>query len=136
MTNFRENRKLTISKDGVIIQADILLEETNDIENRCVITLSFLNEIIQIKSRNFFSCLEQLKKEFPNILIFCKGYKKNVYPSRMGSQTSLGLMAYEMQIGHPARRNDLVDIFDFENSNLTSSNEEQRTFFYQWLESL
>lgn len=125
---------LKISKDNKLYDGNIFLEEKNNRE--CHLKVSFPNEIISIISNDFFDCLCKLKNEHPNILIYCKGYKKNVYPSRMTRQMGLGLKAYEMKLGYQATFNDLVGIFDFEDKDLTSSNKEQEEFYKKWLSSL
>ena len=47
-----------------------------------------------------------------------------------------GLMAYELTMGKQARRSDLVNIFDYDNNNLTNEPDEQNIFFEAWLTSL
>ncbi|MBN6065372.1 hypothetical protein HYE66_02715 [Aggregatibacter actinomycetemcomitans] len=130
---FKETINLKISKDDELYDGSIFLEERND--RNCHLKISFSNEIISVISSDFFDCLRKLKNEHPAILIYCKGYKKNVYPSRMTRQMGLGLKAYEMKFGCQATFNDLVGIFDFEDKDLTSSNKEQEEFYKKWLVS-
>ncbi|WP_109077888.1 hypothetical protein [Aggregatibacter kilianii] len=131
---FKETINLKISKDNKLYYANMYLEEKSD--RSCHIKISLPNETISVTSCDFFDCLRELKNEHPNILIHCKGYKKNVYPSRMTRQMGLGLKAYEMKLGYQATFNDLVGIFDFEDEDLTSSNKEQEEFYKKWLASL
>ncbi|MDO5073253.1 MAG: hypothetical protein Q4D63_02520 [Neisseria animaloris] len=79
--------------------------------------------------------MAQIKDLYPDILIFCKGYKINVYPSPMMRQMGHGIKAYELQLGKQALFENLVDIFDFEEENLTISNTEQREFYNKWISS-
>ena len=65
---------LKISKDNKLYNGNIFLEEKKNRE--CHLKVSFSNEIISIISNDFFDCLCKLKNEHPNILIYCKGYKK------------------------------------------------------------
>ncbi|MGY1451144.1 hypothetical protein ACW582_28790 [Pseudomonas chlororaphis] len=85
---------------------------------------------------NLFSCLIELRKAFPEITFFCKGAKKNVYPSRASSQMSAGLMAYELQQGTQALRVNIVNIFDYEDQDLTNDPSVQLDFFKSWMASL
>lgn len=84
---------------------------------------------------DLFICFGMLRAEFPNIKFLCKGSKINVYPSRMSSQMSGGVVAYEMVMGRPAEAEDLVKIFDFEDTDITNNIEEQRKFYDQWVDS-
>jgi hypothetical protein len=85
---------------------------------------------------NLFSCFIELRKVFPEITFFCKGAKKNVYPSRASSQMSSGLMAYELQQGKQALRANIVNIFDYEDQDLTNDPSVQLDFFKSWMASL
>lgn len=58
-----------------------------------------------------------------------------MHPSSMGSQMSLGLKAYELQMGKAPSLDDLVFIFDFEDENLTNDPDEQRGYYLQWISS-
>ncbi|UVM48730.1 hypothetical protein LOY38_20450 [Pseudomonas sp. B21-015] len=84
---------------------------------------------------DFYECLGNIRKEHCNVVFLCKGAKINVHPSSMSSQMSLGVKAYELTLGKYATRNDLVNIFDYEENNLTNDPEVQRDFFMRWFES-
>jgi len=49
---------------------------------------------------------------------------------------SSGLLAYELTLGRQALRENLVNIFDFEDNNLTNDYEHQKQFFQKWMESI
>ncbi|SFU46455.1 hypothetical protein SAMN05428951_101841 [Pseudomonas sp. OV546] len=66
----------------------------------------------------------------------CKGAKINVTPSRMASQMSAGLVAYELTLGKQATFDDIVHLFDYEENNLTNNPQEQVDFYKKWLASL
>ncbi|MBX8513050.1 hypothetical protein K5D34_25500 [Pseudomonas cichorii] len=85
---------------------------------------------------SLFSCFIELRRELSNIKFFCKGAKKNVHPSRMSSQMSSGLMAYELEIGKQALRKNMVNIFDYEENDLTNDPDIQSEFFANWMKSL
>jgi hypothetical protein len=84
---------------------------------------------------NFYRCFGKVREDNPNINFLCKGSKINVHPSSMSSQMSLGLKSYELTMGKKASDDDLIYIFDFEESNLTNDPADQRNFYMQWIES-
>jgi hypothetical protein len=86
-------------------------------------------------SYDLFECFGELRSEFPNIKFLCKGSKLNVYPSRMSSQMACGLVAYELHEGRPAEELDIVQIFDYEDTNLTNNIEEQKAYYRSWMKS-
>jgi hypothetical protein len=85
---------------------------------------------------DLYVCFGMLRAEHPEIKFLCKGAKLNVHPSRMSSQMSNGLVAYELKFGKPSEEEDLVRIFDYEDENITSNIEEQKAFYQNWIESL
>lgn len=86
--------------------------------------------------RNFYKCFANLRRDNPDVIFLCKGAKKNVHPSGMSAQMSLGLKAYELSMGVPPSLDDIVYIFDYDDSNLTNDPAEQELFFREWAESL
>lgn len=77
-----------------------------------------------------------LRADHPEIKFLCKGAKLNVHPSRMSSQMSNGLVAYELKLGIPSEEEDIVRIFDYDDESITSNIEEQRAFYKKWIDSL
>ena len=128
-----ETKMLKLLRDEVFYQVEAILRQTS--KNICMLKINLPNEVVEVEANDFFSCLYMIKEKYPDILIYCKGYKINVYPSRMAVQMSSGKMAYEMEMGRQAERSDLVNTFDFEDSNLSSSNKEQKDFYIEWLSS-
>jgi hypothetical protein len=88
------------------------------------------------EGRDIYFCFAKIRSEFPHITFLCKGAKINVRPSRMASQMSAGLVAYEMTLGKQATEKDIVHIFDYEDHNLTNNPQDQTDFFKKWLASL
>ncbi|KRP69199.1 hypothetical protein TX23_23860 [Pseudomonas paralactis] len=88
------------------------------------------------EGKDLYVCLAKIRTDFSHITFLCKGAKTNVKPSRMTSQMSAGLVAYEMTLGKQATDEDLVQIFDYEEKNLTNNPQEQIDFFKKWLASL
>lgn len=85
---------------------------------------------------DLYVCFGLLRADFPETKFLCKGAKLNVYPSRMSSQMSSGLAAYELQLGRPAESDDVVNIFDYEDADITSDIQQQHDFYQRWLASL
>ncbi len=85
---------------------------------------------------DLFICFGMLRAELPETVFLCKGAKLNVHPSRMTSQMSSGLVAYELEIGKPSEEENIVRIFDYEDKNITSDIKEQQLFYKKWIESL
>lgn len=88
------------------------------------------------EGHDLYICFAKIRADFPYITFLCKGAKINVKPSRMASQMSAGLVAYEMTLGQQATNDDIVHLFDYEEENLTNDPQEQIDFFRKWLVSL
>lgn len=88
------------------------------------------------KSHDCFHCFGLLRADFPHIMFLCKGARIDVYPSRMSSQMSCGMVAYQMELGRRADREDMVRIFDYEDTDITNNIREQEDFFKRWIRSL
>lgn len=87
-------------------------------------------------AHDLYVCFGLLRADFPETKFLCKGAKLNVYPSRMSSQMSSGLAAYELQFGRPADPDDVVNIFDYEETDITSDIQQQHDFYQRWVASL
>ena len=104
---------------------------------KMLITLTMSNGFCDTyESDDLYLCLAKIRLELPHIKFLCKGAKLNVTPSRMCSQMSSGLVAYELTMGKSATFDDIVHIFDYEKNNIASTPEEQREFFKKWIHSL
>lgn len=84
---------------------------------------------------NFYKCFASLRRDNPDVIFFCKGAKKNVHPSGMSAQMSLGLKAYELSMGSTPSLDDIVYIFDYDDIDLAKDPGEQEVFFNEWVES-
>jgi hypothetical protein len=85
--------------------------------------------------RNFYKCFGLLRKDNPHVTFFCKGAKTNVHPSGMSAQMTLGMKAYELEVGKVPSLADLVFIFDYEDQQLTNDPAEQSSFYDNWIKS-
>ncbi|WLG96499.1 hypothetical protein [Pseudomonas sp. FP198] len=85
---------------------------------------------------DFYMCLGKVRQYFPNVKFLCKGSKINVYPSRMCSQMASGLVAYEVSWGKAAGRENIVQIFDYEDKDLVADIETQFDYHKRWMLSV
>ncbi|MCP2231916.1 MULTISPECIES: hypothetical protein [Erwinia] len=85
---------------------------------------------------DFFECLCELRRALKDVTFLCKGAKLSVYPSRMMRDMAMGLKAYDHKIGKPATKMDEVDIFDYEDFNITNNPSDQDVFWKEWLDFL
>ncbi|WP_223472020.1 MULTISPECIES: hypothetical protein [unclassified Pseudomonas] len=100
------------------------------------ITFSVADGVDRIYSGgNFYKCFASLRRDNPDVIFFCKGAKKNVHPSGMSAQMSLGLKAYELSMGSTPSLDDIVYIFDYDDIDLAKDPGEQEAFFNEWVES-
>ncbi|MGF6207395.1 hypothetical protein [Pseudomonas frederiksbergensis] len=100
------------------------------------ITLKMANGFCKTYSdSDFFRCFGRVRQDNPEIKFLCKGSKINVHTSSMSSQMSLGLKAYELTMGKASSLEDVVYIFDYDESDLTNDPAEQKEFYRLWIES-
>jgi hypothetical protein len=81
-------------------------------------------------------CLVRQELEKENLIPFCYGASLNVYPSGMCRDMAQGLVAYRLQRGQQARREDLVRIFDEGHDVIPVRVQMQREHFDEWCASL
>lgn len=114
--------------------------ETATIEcDRKKLTLTFIMQNGFKKSYtayDLYVCLGMLRADFPETKFLCKGAKLNVHPSRMSSQMSNGLVAYELEFGIPSEEENIVRIFDYEDKDITNDINKQHEFYKNWIASL
>jgi len=131
MTNLIKNIKYF---DGFEVQAAELEIITG---KPCILKVRLKNgDEIESVGDDFFECFKSLRNSNKSIVYYCKGAKKNVLPSRMTRQMTMGLTAYETVLGQQARKEDLVDIFDFDDENIVSDPQEQDEYQKEWFASL
>lgn len=127
-----ERTQITIVVDGIKEQAHLKYDST-----RGLIKFSMFNGFRKkYEASDLYLCLAKIRQDHPDIIFLCKGAKLNVTPSRMCSQMSGGFVAYELTLGKPATREDMVKIFDYEENNLTNDIEEQKKHYQRWIESI
>jgi hypothetical protein len=87
---------------------------------------------------DLFECLIDLRKKLSklNCRPLCNGARLNINPSSMSRETGGGRMAYILHTGEPAKREDIVDIFEYAEPQLIVSVDEQKKFYHHWSRSL
>lgn len=125
-------------------RADISIETQGKIQKAKIeyddrkMTLIFKSDHITSKayqSDDLYCSFALLRADYPDVKFLCKGAKINVFPSRMSSQMSSGMVAYEMRMGWTAENDDMVRIFDYEDTDITSDYREQKEFYKRWINS-
>ncbi len=102
------------------------------------ILLKYNNLDFEGRADNYFDALKLLRRELEkhNYQIVCKGACKNVYPSAMIICMGEGRKAYALRKGIPAKFDDLVDIFDFNEELDCVSVVDQERYYDSWFDSL
>lgn len=108
-----------------------------EITHPCVLTIKLPDgETLRSQGDDFFDCFVKIRKNTPQTIYLCKGAKRSVFPSRMTRSMSLGLKAYDVTQGLQAKKENEVDIFDYEDNDIVSDPEEKVTYWKNWLSSL
>lgn len=126
-----EHRRISLIVDGTKEEAEIYYDSI-----KSTINFRMKNGFTKTyKSTDLYLCLAKIRHDHPDVIFMCKGAKLKVTPSRMCSQMSGGVVAYELKDGKPEIFEDIVQIFDYKENNLAKSLNEQRDFYYKWLNS-
>ncbi|MBK5351819.1 hypothetical protein JFU37_04740 [Pseudomonas sp. TH41] len=124
--------EIFINTQGVVETATVECDR-----KKLTLTFTMQNGLKKTYSAyDLYACFGMLRADHPEIKFLCKGAKLNVHPSRMSSQMSNGLVAYELKLGIPSEEEDIVRIFDYDDESITSNIEEQRAFYKKWIDSL
>jgi hypothetical protein len=83
----------------------------------------------------YFDALKELRIELEQIgiLLVCFGASKDVYPSPMQVSMGPAELAYRTRLGEQTEREDIVNIFDYEESVRPATVEQQEKFHQEWL---
>lgn len=87
------------------------------------------------KMKLLFQALRQHLEE-QHIQVMCNGAAVNVYPSTMQLSIGVGRLAYKLYIGKPAKTEDIVDIFEYDENLKFVGIEDQFNYYISWLKSL
>jgi len=87
---------------------------------------------------DLFESLKLINTYFENELskLLCNGARVDVCSSGMSRSIGNGRKVYITVLGKQARRNDLVDIFDFAKPNEVGTVQEQENYHKKWISSL
>lgn len=98
----------------------------------------YRGKTISSEARDYFEalCSIRLELEKEGLIPFCYGASLNVYPSAMARDMGKGKVAYKMQKGKPATRENLVRIFEEGADIIPSPVALQKEFFKDWLASI
>lgn len=87
---------------------------------------------------NYFEALQKLRLEAEkkDIQLLCNGAALNVYPSPMMLSMGEGRKAYKLTYVVPAKKLDILDIFEYDPALKMATVDKQNDFYEKWLESL
>jgi hypothetical protein len=126
--------------DGSRLPAEVAADEMWEGE-RTIYRVSFQQgtEVKVAESEEgFFDALRRLRVQMEKTgrLLYCFGASENVYPSGMQKSMGPAIMAYRTQMGSPAASQDIVNVFEADETVSPSTVEEQERFHERWLSSL
>lgn len=129
---------MTNRKNIFVLRGDQKEEAWLDInERRLTILLTLSNGWSKTYTGvNIYDCFGKIIKEHSGLKFLCKGAKRNVRPSSMSAQMTLGVVAYENILGKPASRENLVNIFDYDDQDIINDPQLQKDYFFLWMESI
>ena len=139
-----ESKKITIVKEGSSLDELTLYWGDEGLENEDLVMVKIESEdfFFEASGDTYFDALESIRlqiEEKNGGVLQCYGAVKNVYPSPMIRSMGEGRKAYFLKLGHQAKMDDIVDIFDVPDDLLKceyATVEEQENFYSDWIESL
>jgi hypothetical protein len=105
----------------------------NPISLECIIG----SETFKTQANDYFECLIKLREIFEKRkwILLCNGSRYDVFPSGMARDMGKGLKAYKLEMGKPAKIEDLVNIFEEAEIEKIGTIEEQKEYYKKWVES-
>jgi hypothetical protein len=90
------------------------------------------------ENKDLFECLIDLRKELAKFSCrpLCHGARLNIHPSSMSREMGGGRVACILHLGEQAKREDMVDIFEYAEPHLIVLFDEQKNFYRNWTKSL
>jgi hypothetical protein len=94
--------------------------------------------LLEFEADDLFKAFVLLRErlEKTGCRLLCNGARVDVVTSGMSRQMGGGRKAYIVSLGSPARRKNIVDIFDYAEPNLIGSVDQQKQFYSEWVSSL
>ena len=129
------NIKFKKSNGAVVLGQVTLQDEAPENEDLVAVEIKLAEKTYDAVAESYFETLQNLRQELERdgIQILCNGAAKNVYPSPMTLAMGEGRRAYKMTWGKQALMKDLVDIFDYDESLICCSVEEQNQYYMDWI---
>jgi len=93
---------------------------------------------MNIEGTDLFSCLASIREQLEelSVKLLCNGARIDAYCSALSRQSSGGKKCYLVDVGRPATRKDLVDIFAPTNEARIGGVSQQREYVQRWLDSM
>lgn len=126
-------------KNGDVVPGEVSLQDdVLEEEDLVSIEIRLLQNKYFAQAESYFEALQFVRKDLEQegVQILCNGAARNVYPSPMILSMGEGRRAYRVTLGKQALMDDLIDIFDYDNSLSCCSVEEQNQFYRKWIQSL
>lgn len=103
----------------------------------CLLICEYQGKRIEGKASDYFAalCSIRIELEKAGLTPVCYGASLNVYPSGMARDMGQGKVAYKMQLGRHATKEDLVRIFETGPDFVPSTVAQQRNYFNEWVRS-
>lgn len=115
-----------------------LFDEIPQADHMVKIELSFNDFEYSCCDCNYFQALLKLRKKLEDnsFQILCNGAAKEVYPSPMQMSMGCCRMGYIQRLNAQAKKEDIVDLFEYDNSLTPASVDEQNDYHRLWLSSI
>ena len=115
-----------------------LFEESPENARLVQLELNMDGKVLRFSDNSYFEALLQIRNilEKDGLQIKCNGAARNVYPSTMQLSMGSGRLAHLMHMGRPAKRDDIVDIFECDNELEFTTISEQAKFYLDWITSI
>lgn len=134
------HHKISLFRGGETVVAVLHQHEVQWIEGRpsCRLELTYNDQTIAAQAIDWFEALVEIRKQIEpsGFRVNVYGASQNVWPSGMCRGMGLGRSAYQIQIGRPAERKDLVSIFATGADIRPVTVAEQEWFKDEWFSSL
>jgi hypothetical protein len=103
----------------------------------CHLALRCRDKCVEALASDYFKAFSIVRQELEKegLQPLCYGASLNVWPSGMGRDMGAGLTAYRLTMGKHARREDLVDIFEYGPDVVPATVAQQKEFWEAWLKS-
>lgn len=122
-------------KDGTLLDGAI---ERRAQDQSCWISLSSEGILESATGTDYFESFCEIRRKLiqDGMYPLCYGASRNVWPSGMARDMGQGLRAYQLTIGQPGSRENLVGIFESGSDIDPVSPDDQKAFAMQWIASL